>query len=434
MLRLSLILAITGAALGLLGATLIGLSAVLNASEPATANEVVVSPNRPTARRVVQAASQTTGVKEASLPTLTPTSQRGVSPQPLRDTPTMTPLPTEPVILTRTNLSSINNDLVTGGSGDYPTGPARTLATPGPVVTDIAPATEQSDQVQLTPTLTVSARGQALDVIAGTAQPPAVDQDYVEPYTSTDQVRPPPSASKELDVALIATCPITSESQFDLIPIEGRPRTDHPDYLHADLNLTLRGYRLISETRQLQRYNGNTDPDAPQLHGLYEPNRLPIIRSVYQINEWIWDVRQCGGNQRGCRGVPIDSFWPVTLAGLSTVPGEPVQVPERGARIYSGGFVALVLYAEEKQLTLGYTRRDSVAAGYTVHLENLCVDPNLLALYRSQKNSEGWRASGFLPAVRNNQVLGLAAGREIRVAVRDIGSFMDPRSQKDWWK
>ena len=48
-----------------------------------------------------------------------------------------------------------------------------------------------------------------------------------------------------------------------------------------------------------------------------------------------------------------------------------------------GGYRALVLYAEPTRLTLKYTREDDVVSGYTIHLENICVDANLLALYRS---------------------------------------------------
>jgi hypothetical protein len=70
-----------------------------------------------------------------------------------------------------------------------------------------------------------------------------------------------------------------------------------------------------------------------------------------------------------------------------------------------------------------------VANGYSVHLTNLCVDPNLLALYRSS-NSAG---RSYLPALRNEEVLGTAAG-SLLVAVRDRGVFLDPRSRKDWWR
>jgi hypothetical protein len=58
------------------------------------------------------------------------------------------------------------------------------------------------------------------------------------------------------------------------------------------------------------------------------------------------------------------------------------------------------------------------------------VDPNLLALYR-QADAAG-RAS--LPALRNGQPLGTASGGQVLVAIRDCGSFLDPRSRKDWWQ
>ncbi len=94
----------------------------------------------------------------------------------------------------------------------------------------------------------------------------------------------------------------------------------------------------------------------------------------------------------------------------------------------------MVLYAEEQRLTLGYTRQDTVAGGYAVHIENICVDPTLLALYRSRVTPQGWRLSPpMLPALRNNQALGIALSNEIQVAIRDRGAFMDPRSRKDWW-
>ncbi|MCL7454490.1 MAG: hypothetical protein M8467_15740, partial [Anaerolineae bacterium] len=67
---------------------------------------------------------------------------------------------------------------------------------------------------------------------------------------------------------------------------------------------------------------------------------------------------------------------------------------------------------------------------YTVHVENVCVEPSLLALYRQ------WDAAGRvrLPALRGGQPFGRARGTEIGVAIRDSGTFMDPRSRKDWWQ
>lgn len=225
-------------------------------------------------------------------------------------------------------------------------------------------------------------------------------------------------------------CPAASAAKFELIPIEGGA-ADHPDTLHGDLSLALRGYSAVAESPALVDYNGLADPDAPQLAALF--GGLPVqIGAVYRANHWIWDASACG-QAHGCAGPAIED-WPVTVAGIAAKAGAAVYAPSRGAEIYSGGYVALVLYAEPTRLTLGYTRRDSVAAGYVVHLENLCVDPNLLALYRAQVDGAGWRASQSLPAVRNRQVIGTALGQEVRVAIRDAGNFLDPRSRKDWWQ
>ena len=89
----------------------------------------------------------------------------------------------------------------------------------------------------------------------------------------------------------------------------------------------------------------------------------------------------------------------------------------------------MVLYADAERITLKYTREDSVVNGYTVHIENVCVDPALLNLYRSLD------AAGRpqLPALHNGDILGTAAGDQIAVAINDYGTFMDPRSRKDWW-
>ena len=89
----------------------------------------------------------------------------------------------------------------------------------------------------------------------------------------------------------------------------------------------------------------------------------------------------------------------------------------------------MVLYAAERQITLVYTRDDTPAQGYVVHLENLAVAPELVALYR-QLNAAG---RSRLPGLRNGEVIGSADSTFIQLAVRDTGEFMDPRSCKDWW-
>ena len=226
----------------------------------------------------------------------------------------------------------------------------------------------------------------------------------------------------------IPECPTYSSQTYNLIPVDGDP-ADHPDYLHGDLNLLLRGYSEVSEVLSLVDYSGGIDSNAPQLAGLFEPNRFPGITSTHRVNDWIWGCNP----PDGCRG-PALTNWPVTLAGLSTTPGENISIPARGPEIYGGGYIVMVLYAEERRITLGYTRRDTVAYGYAVHLEDVCVDPNLLALYRSQVDADGWRSTNYLPALRNNETLGTALNTEIKVSIRDQGEFMDPRSRKDWWQ
>jgi hypothetical protein len=106
-----------------------------------------------------------------------------------------------------------------------------------------------------------------------------------------------------------------------------------------------------------------------------------------------------------------------------------VHVPDSGYTIGSG-YEVLVLYAAEDRITLKYTRNDNVVHGFTLHLEALCVDPPLLSLYHSL-NAAG---RGQLPALRPGQAVGRAAGATVGVAIRDSGSFMDPRSRKDWWR
>jgi hypothetical protein len=107
-----------------------------------------------------------------------------------------------------------------------------------------------------------------------------------------------------------------------------------------------------------------------------------------------------------------------------------IRLPRRsGSDIYQGTYYALVVYAEKTRISLHYARNDYIAPGYGVHIENVCVDPNLVARY--QQGQSGGRFQ--LPGLRNNQPIGTARGGEVLVAIRDTGTFMDPRSRKDWW-
>ncbi|RLT45503.1 MAG: hypothetical protein DWI57_00445 [Chloroflexi bacterium] len=218
-------------------------------------------------------------------------------------------------------------------------------------------------------------------------------------------------------------CPPTSERIYELIPVDGQP-ADHPDELHGDLNLALRGHMPVSATLGLIDINGHTDGDAPQLAGIFADGRTPAFTSAHRVYDWDWT---CGVD--GCVSPHLTES-EVSLLGLATAVTETLSFASRKDEIYAGDYKVLVLYAAENRLTLAYTRHDTVAPGYALHLESLCVDANLLALYR-QANTDG---RGNLPALRNGDVLGTARSAEVLVAVRDRGTFMDPRSRKDWWR
>jgi hypothetical protein len=229
-----------------------------------------------------------------------------------------------------------------------------------------------------------------------------------------------PAAARSGAGALPA-CPETG-TQYALIAVPPPP-TDRPAARHADLNLSLRGASPITAYLGLVDYGGETDADPPQLRSVFSDHRMPRFSSTHRVYDWNWG---CGAD--GCPSAPISSP-PVTLLGMATATGEKLMAPGRTAQI-SPGSVALVLYAEERRVTIKYTHDDNVRYGYTAHVENICVDPKLLALYRSA-NAAG---RGSLPALRAGQPIGTAAGDEIQVAVRDTGAFLDPRSRKDWWQ
>ena len=198
------------------------------------------------------------------------------------------------------------------------------------------------------------------------------------------------------------------------------PPTDRPAEQHADLNLALRSYTPTTGFLGLVDYGGPVDPGAPQLPGLFSDNRTATFVRLQRVYDWNWACN--------CRGGLLANP-PVTLAKLAVTPGEPLRVPDSGYHIGSG-YEVLVLYAAPDRITLKYTRTDNVVHGYTLHLEGLCVDPPLLALYRS------WNAAGRsqLPALAAGQALGRASSATVGVAIRDSGAFLDPRSRKDWWR
>jgi hypothetical protein len=240
-------------------------------------------------------------------------------------------------------------------------------------------------------------------------------------------IRPgPAAASNAADIYLPivfgsplapAACAPTGES-YGTLSIVG-PSTDRPAEEHADLNLALRGYEITSAPLVLVVYGSTDDSRAPQLRDLFSSRQFQGFSQACQVYDWDWST-----NSRGS----LISDWPVTLAGFRTTPGDTLHVPASGYDIGSG-YEVLVLYATENRITLKYTREDNVVGGYTLHVEGICVDPNLLALYRALDRPD----RRHLPALRARQAFGRAISAEVGVAIRDSGAFMDPRSRNDWW-
>lgn len=215
--------------------------------------------------------------------------------------------------------------------------------------------------------------------------------------------------------------PIPGES-YGTLPVIPPPTAppDRPAEEHPDINLAIRGYEITNAYKGLVDYGSPTDDKAPQLSGLCASGCAPPFSDVYQVYNWDWD-----NDRRG----ELIAAPEVTLIGMAVTPGATIHVPDSGYDIGSG-YKVLVLYASTERITLKYTREDNVVWGYTLHVEGVCVEPTLLALYESM-NAAG---RGNLPALRGSQALGRAWGSEIEVAIRDMGAFMDPRARKDWWK
>lgn len=238
----------------------------------------------------------------------------------------------------------------------------------------------------------------------------------VEPRPARLVIRSPPPTPAP------GACAAIPGERYGRLSILGAPLAT-PAAAQPDVNLARRGAEPSDAYRGLVDYAGGTDSRAPQLAGLLAAwgNRDASIgfSRTWRVREWDW---------AGDRPAGVVPDWPATLVGVAVAPGEPLRLPASGYGI-GDGYQALVLYSAPGRVTLKYTREDNVVYGYTLHVEGVCVEPGLQALY-DQSVAEGRRR---LPALRARQAFGRAAAAEVRFAIRDTGRFMDPRSRKDWW-
>ena len=207
-------------------------------------------------------------------------------------------------------------------------------------------------------------------------------------------------------------------TNYTSLSIAGDPLTVNPE-THPNVNMGVCGYAEVNAPLQLVQLGPVHAPRAPQLPGMFGDLRTPTFTNAYQ--RYRWDAnRNCLDDH--------SSNWDVTVLGMGVTRGETIYTPDSGYDV-GGGYEYLVMYAGETDLTLHIGREDEFF-GYVLHIDGVCTDPDLLALYR-QNHAAG---RGSLPALRGHQAFGVATGNEIQVAVRDTGTFMDPRSRNDWWQ
>ncbi len=188
----------------------------------------------------------------------------------------------------------------------------------------------------------------------------------------------------------------------------------------VELNIVARGFAPANVSLGLVDIEGPADAGAPQLYSLFADERTPVFSNAYQIHKWDWNCN--------CRG-ELFAEPEATLISFAATPGEIIRVP-RSSYYIGNDFQALVLYADGGRVTFNYTRTGNPVRGYTIYLEGIAVDAGLIALY--QQTNDAGRVE--LPALRAGQAIGRAQTGEIKLAIRDAGAFMDPRSRKDWWR
>lgn len=212
-------------------------------------------------------------------------------------------------------------------------------------------------------------------------------------------------------------CSIPNQS-YNSMSISG-PALDVDPERDPNLNLGVRGYAQVDAPLKLVQLGPIHDPKAPQIPGMFADRRTPVFTTTYQRYNWDYDCDCPDG---------LESPWEATVLGMKTKPGERIYTPESGYDI-GGGYEYLVMYASEERVTLHIGRQDEFF-GYVVHIEEVCVDPELVSLYRTLHA----RGRGELPVLRGHDPFGVARDDEVRVAVRDSGHFLDPRSRNDWWQ
>jgi hypothetical protein len=212
---------------------------------------------------------------------------------------------------------------------------------------------------------------------------------------------------------------------------------------HPDKNLAIRSY--LNDNTTSSSYSATCsvgyDTNAPKLYGLLSPALIPGVSNLfhnYQVYDW-------NGAMPYVRGAPLVTG---SMVSFSVSLGATIYVPPSGYSI-GQGMEVLVLYADSSRITLKFGRDDTAGTvpwdpsfthegvgGYVIHIEGICVDPNLVSLYQSvdaYPNGPRYTQNQFtLPNLASGQPIGKANHTTFGVAIRDSGTFEDARL-KDWW-
>jgi hypothetical protein len=234
------------------------------------------------------------------------------------------------------------------------------------------------------------------------------------------------------------TCATTSANQYASGPVS-QYDTDNPVRPadeHADKNIELRGYIVNDDptlVRELIDYGSGDPTQPPQFATLFSPYQVPPFADFHQVHQWNW----APSPQPGTRGTLITDY-PTTAVSFTLSPGTNLHTPVSGYDI-GAGMEVIVLFADADTITLHYTREDSAAVGYTIHIDQICTDPTLLNLYNSLDDPDGPRydypSSGYsLPTLPAGKAFGTTSMQNMVVAIVDTGAFLDPRSCNEWWK
>jgi hypothetical protein len=205
-----------------------------------------------------------------------------------------------------------------------------------------------------------------------------------------------------------------------------------------DINIRMRGpqgspaWEEASFSRDLQDHTGFEDPKAPQLSTLIGEVENHDPKFTYF------------GKVKSKSGIGFDSSDSLghEIPGIGSILADPKDIvysPRQGYEL-GGGYSYVVLYATATDIVIHDTAEDSVARGYTIHLFDMKVDQSLLDLY-NQNEANGRQQLVAIPCHAKLGTVGGAAtptppavpiGPDMRIIIRDTGSFMDFR-YKDWW-